>query len=91
MEGSASLSEAILLPEIESHGDDDLDVSKLPMREGWSEPLVPYNNYWMLPRLAATIKHLPNTFKPRHDDIVLAAYPKRGTTWIKAFHVSLRP
>jgi hypothetical protein len=37
-----------------------------------------------LPRLVATIKPLPNTFKPHHDDIVLAAYPKCGTTWIKA-------
>ncbi|TKW18997.1 hypothetical protein SEVIR_5G469300v4 [Setaria viridis] len=73
MEGSAT----------NSHGTDD-PLSKLPTREGWSEPLVLYKNYWLRPRFAATIMRLQNTFEARHDDIVLATNPKCGTTWIKA-------
>ncbi|TKW18998.1 hypothetical protein SEVIR_5G469333v4 [Setaria viridis] len=73
MEGSAT----------NSHGTDD-PLSKLPTREGWSEPLVLYKNYWLRPRFAATIMRLQNTFEARHDDIILATNPKCGTTWIKA-------
>ncbi|CAM0147812.1 unnamed protein product [Urochloa decumbens] len=82
MEGRSatnSSSEAILS---ESHGADLL--SKLPSREGWSEPLVLYNNYWIRPRIAATIMRLQSSFRPRHDDIILASNPKCGTTWMKA-------
>ncbi|CAM0145019.1 unnamed protein product [Urochloa decumbens] len=67
----------------EIHGTTDL-VSKLPTREGWSEPLVLYKNYWFRPHLAANIMHVQNSFKPRHDDTILALNPKCGTTWMKA-------
>nr|CAB3475530.1 unnamed protein product [Digitaria exilis] len=55
-------------------------------REGWSELLVLYNNYWLRPHFAATIMRLQNSnsFKARHDDIILATNPKCGTTWMKA-------
>ncbi|CAL5006704.1 unnamed protein product [Urochloa decumbens] len=67
----------------EIHGTSDL-LSKLPTREGWSEPLVLYKNYWFRPHLAANIMHVQNNFKPRHDDTILALNPKCGTTWMKA-------
>nr|CAB3479514.1 unnamed protein product [Digitaria exilis] len=80
----APSSEAVASEEIHDTTDDL--VSKLPRREGWSEPLVLYNNYWLRPHFAATIMRLQNSnsFKPRHDDIILATNPKCGTTWMKA-------
>ncbi|KAL6659655.1 hypothetical protein ACP70R_002484 [Stipagrostis hirtigluma subsp. patula] len=59
-------------------------VSKLPTREGWSQPLVLYKNYWMRPRFAENIMHLHNSFKPRPQDTILVTNPKSGTTWLKA-------
>ncbi|WVZ67328.1 hypothetical protein U9M48_016424, partial [Paspalum notatum var. saurae] len=56
-------------------------VSKLPRREGWSQQLVLYKNYWINP-LASCASG--TSFKPRHDDIILASNPKCGTTWMKA-------
>ncbi|KAJ1287183.1 hypothetical protein BS78_03G410900 [Paspalum vaginatum] len=59
-------------------------VSKLPRREGWSQELVLYKNYWINPLFVQGIMRLQTSFKPRHDDIILAFYPKCGTTWMKA-------
>ncbi|KAJ1254560.1 hypothetical protein BS78_K033200 [Paspalum vaginatum] len=59
-------------------------VSKLPTRQGWSQSLVLYNNYWINPLFVQGILRLHTTFKPRHDDIILASNPKCGTTWMKA-------
>ncbi|KAJ1287186.1 hypothetical protein BS78_03G411200 [Paspalum vaginatum] len=59
-------------------------VSKLPTRQGWSQSYVLYNNYWINPLFVHGILRLHTTFKPRHDDIILASNPKCGTTWMKA-------
>ncbi|KAJ1287198.1 hypothetical protein BS78_03G412400 [Paspalum vaginatum] len=59
-------------------------VSKLPTREGWSQPLALYKNYWIHPLFLKSILRLHTSFKPRHDDIILASNPKCGTTWMKA-------
>jgi estrone sulfotransferase len=60
-------------------------ISALPRREGWTEPLVLYKNYWFRPikvERILLVKH--GAFKPRSDDIILATHPKCGTTWLKA-------
>jgi hydroxyjasmonate sulfotransferase len=62
---------------------DDL-LSKLPTREGWSQPLVLYKNYWFRQQLAENIMSIENSFKSRPDDIILASNPKSGSTWLKA-------
>ncbi|KAF7006101.1 hypothetical protein CFC21_021167 [Triticum aestivum] len=59
-------------------------VAALPVREGWSEPLVQYKNYWFRPRLLEQILLVQHAFVPRADDIILATQPKCGTTWLKA-------
>ncbi|KAJ1287189.1 hypothetical protein BS78_03G411500 [Paspalum vaginatum] len=87
-EGTSARSSSSIIPsESENHGNQSSsdDVSQqLPSREGWSEPLVLYKNYWLRPRFASTIARLHNNFKPRHDDTILASNPKCGTTWLKA-------
>ncbi|KAL6613763.1 hypothetical protein ACP70R_036033 [Stipagrostis hirtigluma subsp. patula] len=59
-------------------------VSKLPTREGWSQPLVLYKNYWIRPHVAENIMRLQSSFKARNEDTILATSPKCGTTWLKA-------
>jgi len=59
-------------------------IRTLPTREGWSQPMVLYKNYWCRPHLVGNIMLLQDTFKPRRDDIILATLPKCGTTWLKA-------
>ncbi|KAF7013452.1 hypothetical protein CFC21_027536 [Triticum aestivum] len=59
-------------------------VATLPAREGWSEPLVQYHNYWFRPWHLERILLVKQAFVPRADDIILATQPKCGTTWLKA-------
>ncbi|CAL4943698.1 unnamed protein product [Urochloa decumbens] len=56
----------------------------LPTRGGWAKPLVLYQNYWLNPERLKHIIPVREHFKPRSDDIILATYPKCGTTWLKA-------
>ncbi|RLN19443.1 flavonol 4-sulfotransferase [Panicum miliaceum] len=46
--------------------------------------LVLYRNYWLNPERLEHIIPVKDHFKPRRDDIILATYPKCGTTWLKA-------
>ncbi|XP_037424639.1 cytosolic sulfotransferase 5-like [Triticum dicoccoides] len=59
-------------------------IRTLPTREGWSQPMVLYKNYWCRPHLIGKIMQLQDSFKPRYKDIILATQPKCGTTWLKA-------
>ncbi|PWZ58545.1 Cytosolic sulfotransferase 8 [Zea mays] len=59
-------------------------VSTRPARGGWVQPLVLYQNYWLTPGRLQHIIPVKELYKPRADDIVLATYPKCGTTWLKA-------
>ncbi|WVZ67322.1 hypothetical protein U9M48_016418 [Paspalum notatum var. saurae] len=84
---SASSYDEAAISSDESQDDDTAIaalVSKLPTREGWSQTLVLYKNYWIHPLFLKSILRLHTSFKPRHDDITLASNPKCGTTWMKA-------
>uniref|UniRef100_A0A8I7BJT1 Sulfotransferase n=1 Tax=Hordeum vulgare subsp. vulgare TaxID=112509 RepID=A0A8I7BJT1_HORVV len=59
-------------------------VATLPSREGWSTPLVLYNNCWIRPHSLKDAMAVQDKLKARPDDIILAAHPKCGTTWLKA-------
>jgi estrone sulfotransferase len=59
-------------------------ISTLPVRGGWVMPLVLYQNYWLNPARLKHIIPIKEHYKPRSDDIILATYPKCGTTWLKA-------
>ncbi|KAL6900802.1 hypothetical protein ACP4OV_005478 [Aristida adscensionis] len=84
-------AERISSEAIPPEGHTDL-VSKLPTREGWSEPLVLYKNFWLRPYFAENIMRLHNSFRARQDDIILVTNPKCGTTWLKilAFAITNR-
>ncbi|KAL6658144.1 hypothetical protein ACP70R_003730 [Stipagrostis hirtigluma subsp. patula] len=59
-------------------------TSNLPMREGWRAPFYLYQGCWLPPQFIKTIMSVQAQFQPRQDDIILATYPKCGTTWLKA-------
>ncbi|KAL6850283.1 hypothetical protein ACP4OV_020910 [Aristida adscensionis] len=64
-------------------------LSELPRREGWSQLLFLYKNFWFLRYPAETIIQLQGSFNARPDDIILASNPKCGTTWLKAAAFSI--
>ncbi|KAL6644544.1 hypothetical protein ACP70R_016152 [Stipagrostis hirtigluma subsp. patula] len=59
-------------------------TSTLPTREGWWRPFVLFHGYWFTPQALENVKRVQAQFQPRVDDIILATYPKCGTTWLKA-------
>ncbi|KAF0909889.1 hypothetical protein E2562_000199 [Oryza meyeriana var. granulata] len=63
---------------------DENPIATLPTREGWSTPLILYNNCWLRSHMLTKFMLVKENFKPRHDDIILATHPKSGTTWLKA-------
>ncbi|PUZ66231.1 hypothetical protein GQ55_3G290900 [Panicum hallii var. hallii] len=66
------------------------DVKKGLMQEEGSllssemPPLVQHQNFWVSPKLFKSMQLVQEEFVPRADDIILATYPKCGTTWLKA-------
>ncbi|KAK8451465.1 hypothetical protein SEVIR_6G216500v4 [Setaria viridis] len=59
-------------------------TSRLPTREGWWKPFVFFQGFWLTPEVARSTVLVQAQFRPRADDIILATYPKCGTTWLKA-------
>ncbi|CAL5001215.1 unnamed protein product [Urochloa decumbens] len=59
-------------------------ISTLPTREGWWRPLFLFQGHWLTPQTVKSTMLVQAQFQPRADDIILASYPKCGTTWLKA-------
>ncbi|XP_062192534.1 cytosolic sulfotransferase 15-like [Phragmites australis] len=59
-------------------------TSTLPMREGWWRPFFLVQGCWLTPQAAKSVELVQAQFQPRSDDIILATFPKCGTTWLKA-------
>ncbi|MBA0674219.1 hypothetical protein Goari_015829 [Gossypium aridum] len=61
-------------------------LPNLPKGKGWmTEHLVQYKGFWLTPNAALkNLMWVQDHFKPRPTDILLASFPKSGTTWLKA-------
>nr|GME06510.1 cytosolic sulfotransferase 12-like [Ipomoea batatas] len=68
-------------------------IADLPREKGWIDDnkgyMYLYNGFWHstwnIPGLLALQQH----FKPHPNDVLLASYPKSGTTWLKALVFSV--
>ncbi|KAL7253492.1 hypothetical protein ACSBR1_007929 [Camellia fascicularis] len=63
------------------------DSPKVEWRPGTT--LVHWKGFWLMPDLIKSIMIIENQFKPLPSDILLASYPKTGTTWLKALSISI--
>ncbi|GMI76769.1 sulfotransferase 16, CORONATINE INDUCED-7, SULFOTRANSFERASE 16, ARABIDOPSIS SULFOTRANSFERASE 5A [Hibiscus trionum] len=61
-------------------------LPKLPKAKGWmTQHLVHYQGVWLTPKAALKgLMLIQDHFSPRPTDILLATFPKSGTTWLKA-------
>ncbi|KAM7279489.1 hypothetical protein ACFE04_006623 [Oxalis oulophora] len=69
---------------------DDSFFSSLPKSNWWGDDnLYQWNDFWFRPQyLQGTLK-LVEQFKPLDSDVILASFPKTGTTWLKALLYSI--
>ena len=60
-------------------------ISSLPKRLGWGdEHIYQYQGFWYPQFAISGVIWAQQNFKPTDNDIVLASFPKCGTTWLKA-------
>ncbi|XP_019166832.1 PREDICTED: flavonol 3-sulfotransferase-like isoform X2 [Ipomoea nil] len=77
--------------------DDILIADDLPREKRWvddNQAMYLYNGFWQLTwSLLHGLLALQQHFKPHPNDVLLASYPKSGTTWLKAlvFTIVNRP
>uniref|UniRef100_A0A7N0TE13 Sulfotransferase n=1 Tax=Kalanchoe fedtschenkoi TaxID=63787 RepID=A0A7N0TE13_KALFE len=65
-------------------------ISTLPTQRGWTTSEVKlYQGFWHMDYVVPGILSLQESFRGNPDHIVLTTYPKSGTTWLKAFLVSI--
>ncbi|KAI7741311.1 hypothetical protein M8C21_011893, partial [Ambrosia artemisiifolia] len=87
-----------ITPNSESHEDADYNkicekhkhlIETLPKGKGWRvQHLYNYNGFWLNPKTVKNNLVLHKYFKAQPTDIVLAAFMKSGTTWLKALMFS---
>lgn len=59
-------------------------VAALPRRQQSILELRLYQGFWLPEHWVPGTIVFQRRFVPRHDDVILASYPKCGTTWLKA-------
>nr|GMD30811.1 flavonol sulfotransferase-like [Ipomoea batatas] len=66
-------------------------ISELPRERGWEtdEDIYLLNGFWYKTWVIHGLVALQQHFKPHPDDVLLASYPKSGTTWLKALLFSI--
>ncbi|KAL2248330.1 cytosolic sulfotransferase 7-like [Sesamum indicum] len=74
----------------DSSFDLDLELSSLP-KEKWlgDDYLFQLGGFWHLPQAIQGVNRVINQFQPLPSDIILASFPKTGTTWLKALLYSI--
>nr|GMD08403.1 cytosolic sulfotransferase 17-like [Ipomoea batatas] len=57
----------------------------LPEEKWWGgQNLQQINGFWLLPMMIPGIQRAVAEFKPNPNDVILASFPKTGTTWLKS-------
>lgn len=65
--------------------------SSFLIKQTWwgDETLEQINGFWFMPEHVSGVKRVLNEFKPRQHDVILASFPKTGTTWMKSLLYSI--
>lgn len=65
--------------------------SSSPQKQKWCchESLYEFHGFWFTKTYLETTQEVIQTFKPLPTDIILASFPKTGTTWLKALLYSI--
>ncbi|KAL5733412.1 hypothetical protein ACOSQ2_033104 [Xanthoceras sorbifolium] len=68
----------------------EIDLDKLPKALFWGKlSLYNWKGFWCFPMVMKSVLAFQSHFEARSDDIILASFPKTGTTWLKAICVSI--
>ncbi|KAL2252359.1 UNVERIFIED_CONTAM: Cytosolic sulfotransferase 5 [Sesamum indicum] len=70
------------------------EINSSPQREKWCghEFLFKFRGFWFTQIYLEATKRVVETFKPLPGDVILASFPKTGTTWLKALlHSIIHP
>lgn len=63
----------------------ELIFLSLPREKGWITPyLYLFQDFWCPSHVIQPINTFQNHFQAKHTDVVVATFPKSGTTWLKA-------
>ncbi|KAK6157231.1 hypothetical protein DH2020_011479 [Rehmannia glutinosa] len=75
---------------MENSSTDLLELSSLPKENWWGdEYLYKVGDFWLLPEFVQSTYRLIKQYKPLPSDIILASFPKTGTTWLKTLLFSI--
>ncbi|KAJ0266292.1 Sulfotransferase domain-containing protein [Hirschfeldia incana] len=64
-------------------------ISSLPTYKDSLGKLCNYQGCWYYPNTLQAVINFQENFQPQGTDIILASFPKAGTTWLKALSVAL--
>ncbi|XP_010476340.1 PREDICTED: cytosolic sulfotransferase 9-like [Camelina sativa] len=65
-------------------------ISSLPWEIDYlGNKLFKYEGYWYYEDVLQSIPNIQSGFKPQETDIIVASFPKSGTTWLKALTFAL--
>lgn len=64
-------------------------ISSLPSTKDFLGKIYNYQGCWYYPNTLLGVLNFQKGFKPQETDIVIASFPKSGTTWLKALTVAL--
>ncbi|KAF3527029.1 hypothetical protein F2Q69_00050715 [Brassica cretica] len=64
-------------------------ISSLPWNKDFIGNLYNYRGCWYYPNTLQGVLNFEKGFKPQETDIILASFPKSGTTWLKALTIAL--
>ncbi|ESQ47447.1 hypothetical protein EUTSA_v10022446mg [Eutrema salsugineum] len=65
-------------------------ISSLPSHEDFQgRKICKYQGFWYFYTSLQGVLNFQRGFQPKDTDIILASYPKSGTTWLKALTVAL--
>ncbi|EMS52305.1 Sulfotransferase 18 [Triticum urartu] len=69
----------------------ELAITSLPLDMRFRPfHLRQYGGFWLLEEFLMVVLAVHSVFEPRPSDVLLARFPKCGTTWLKAIAFSTR-